>query len=922
MAKSYWDQDLEEFNPYYSQFYNKDGSSKTSQNDDSKDSLRESERNALSNNEQSFYRGNGRSNTDRNKNKNNKLSRFFIARKKGMAGLILSLVLMVGGATFLSSTNSLLAPALNDKITEELDVQHASNSWRNRIILKYMMEGNTTKTTWKGSKIYTKMPQSTIKRLESNGIKVNGTGKNRTFTFNGKEITAADFNNIYFDDIEFREAYNRARRNRIIGFFDDKANNLATKLGLTRNTQKDYKQTGNAESDQKQYREVMEESTKNNNSGDLETTRVKNEVEQEEVKSSSSTVSGDNAQAKAHSYINKVAGEVQQVTSWGCTAAKLLTMISTMISALDAYNATRFALPILESSSKMKDGLGNESAINSSLNYLNTREKVSVEDFSSTPRVNMNTFDEGFQLELDTIETEGTPLESASLVSVLSDMPVNTKEAENYSLERAFNVLGGKITATANTFKTCAILQASTAIASIGITIATGGLKFLSSYVTRAIIGVIFNASFTAFLSFLIPTIAKSLFTNITEYAKGIPGGNLFVLGAANYNFKQAITGSSLAPSSKEKISAYNKLNEQVIALDNEIDRYNRSPFDITSKNTFLGSMAYNLATTTNSSKFTEIIKNLMSQTSSSLASITGNAMAASEKSYITTYGTCPFINSDEMYNSEGDMLCNAIPTSDLSTIELAADDDEYARIMAENTTCDDDGYCTINKKSELSKYITYCNGRESPWGAVDANILNSLKSLGGIGDTILSFLGSLPLIGDVIDILDAAADADNMRWATGAKCVNSNENPDWQTFKYFQRYVADQRSLTQMGAYEGSTDPVTAYIEEYEKENPVDNTPLGQLARISGLTKHDTELIVNVAYYYNFLDDYDASTRLAMDGTASDTLSGEEVIAKLDSDFRYKDFEKNFESDPYASEAIVAEHAIYADVRNRSYAV
>ena len=124
MAKSYWDQDLEEFNPYYSQFYNKDGSSKTSQNDDSKDSLRESERNALSNNAQSFYRGNGRSNTDRNKNKNNKLSRFFIARKKGMAGLILSLVLMVGGATFLSSTNSLLAPALNDKITEELDVQH------------------------------------------------------------------------------------------------------------------------------------------------------------------------------------------------------------------------------------------------------------------------------------------------------------------------------------------------------------------------------------------------------------------------------------------------------------------------------------------------------------------------------------------------------------------------------------------------------------------------------------------------------------------------------------------------------------------------------------------------------------------------------------------------------------------------------
>ena len=124
------------------------------------------------------------------------------------------------------------------------------------------------------------------------------------------------------------------------------------------------------------------------------------------------------------------------------------------------------------------------------------------------------------------------------------------------------------------------------------------------------------------------------------------------------------------------------------------------------------------------------------------------------------------------------------------------------------------------------------------------------------------------------------------------------------------------------MGAYEDSKNPVIGYLEEYEAENPLDNSPSGYLARISGLSKDDAQLILDVAYYYNFLDNYDAGTRIAMDGDTSDTLNGEEVIAKLDYEFRYKSFEKNFESDNHASEAIVAEHVIYADIRNRSYAV
>jgi hypothetical protein len=86
--------------------------------------LREAENNALSSGEQSFYRGNGRPDDDKG-SKSKKKGGWLNARKKGFAGLILSLALITGGGAFLSSTNSLLGAALNDKLTEVTDMQHA-----------------------------------------------------------------------------------------------------------------------------------------------------------------------------------------------------------------------------------------------------------------------------------------------------------------------------------------------------------------------------------------------------------------------------------------------------------------------------------------------------------------------------------------------------------------------------------------------------------------------------------------------------------------------------------------------------------------------------------------------------------------------------------------------------------------------------
>ena len=135
---------------------------------------------------------------------------------------------------------------------------------------------------------------------------------------------------------------------------------------------------------------------------------------------------------------------------------------------------------------------------------------------------------------------------------------------------------------------------------------------------------------------------------------------------------------------------------------------------------------------------------------------------------------------------------------------------------------------------------------------------------------------------------------------------------------KYYQRYVEDQRILTQLGAYDGETDPVTAYVEKREAEHPylTDNTPAGYLARISGITKDDAETVLALAEYYTFIAEYDASERLAMTGDATTLESGATVAAQISTEhYRYTDH-----APVHSPETpIISAHILYADLRGRT---
>ena len=117
--------------------------------------------------------------------------------------------------------------------------------------------------------------------------------------------------------------------------------------------------------------------------------------------------------------------------------------------------------------------------------------------------------------------------------------------------------------------------------------------------------------------------------------------------------------------------------------------------------------------------------------------------------------------------------------------------------------------------------------------------------------------------------------------------------------------YNLDQRVLHDMGVIENNS--TVSFLEDYYKENPLDDSFEGKIARFSGMSKDEVEDTLALIDYYRFLNEYDASERYAF---------GEPAV-KDDGKIDFSNGNKIAEM-PF----ILLNEISFADVRNRSFAV
>ena len=758
----------------------------------------------------------------------------------------------------------------------------------------------------------------------------------------GEPVTASEA----LADPDFKTPYTTASkswRGGSSGWFDNIMSNITeTKLGVQRNRWARF--VANAATDMSaEFKEIAKspnlskagddgidakytkEETTTNSNGEEVTTYTEKEIVEVELVEGDQTkayenVSDDTIRGMDSGDVGGTTEKVKDALSskaikaasaiggYGCALLEGLVSIYTTLSAYQSLQFLNLVSGYLEAVSKVKAGDSGSSPV-----YEYNRELTTPGD----------TLDDKGEV----VARNKTAMESQGMAwlfdknSVIDQKDASVRNVNFETIMSNMSVLTSNIALTAEIYEQCGYVKATVAAVDLVTTIvnfvpvagqAVKGIQLGAKAIFRAAV----NISVQAALYFIIPIAVKNLTKMIISDAAtewfGEDLGNALLSGASRYLGGNGTSGGQ-SPGSEEKVAQYMTERDTVIAEEAEYQRQIRSPFDISSQYTFLGSLAYAaipLAYSGNS--VMSSIRNVSSILTSSVTKSLPTASAIDQVSAMNSRGDCDLLGST---GAMGDAFCNPYIITDVSTINYSpvaindivhriggndsvAADSLYNNVISRNF--DSDG--RIKSDSNLAKYINYCGQRVSQYGIKDMAIYEKIVNPNTKVKKIINFT---PILGSGNDFIEGIKEGANMSWMNGSACVASSENPYWdEEYKFYQRYAENERLLENMNPNYKST--VTAFLEEQNLENPIDNSLEGRLARFSGMTKEEVSDTLALIEYYNFVANYDASERYAF--VATRVEEGKEV--KFDNEYEL------------SSVPVLLGQIEYADVRNRNYVV
>ncbi len=684
-----------------------------------------------------------------------------------LTGVIVLVAILFGGGNLIPS-------ALSERLLEETDVQYADAVESKKLVFQQAMEqGN--------------LPDNTVEILKKHGVEVGYMEGNDfkagnqhegglVLKMDDKIITANNFITSVSTNVKLYNAFNLATYSRAAYYYDTAAEEVFGEIGTSRNN-------FTRESD---LSEVI-----NSLLGKGNDISVNNANETEKQDSETGETVRDfsllGAAAGLKSEAEKIIGEVSGKNSASSTEEATLNSadeLKTADTIAKEQRSSLFYALLLENISKMKAGDGNESKINEVMNYLYERHETEVVDVETG----------------EVIKVEGSAMDSPSLYAVLSGGEVNMKAAGNYSSDRILKTIQNRLNDKTVVTGTVASAEEKTKGTIGRINLGSAGADFDT-------------------LNIVNKTVDGSLVNNSFDELKGVAAGEFLVEGAVNVGKKLALASGATAGDA-DSVRQYARLNNEVLAMDAAADRENRSPFDITSKNTFLGSILYKVAVMSAGMDGSVMagVKSFSRVAGSSIMSLIPGGYADAAEGYLTNFGDCETLGA---IGAVGSAQCATIETFDTSTLNDTFHNPEFMEFVNENTELSSSGNRTIKQGSELAKFILYNNEKATPVGVMDGGILDSLAG----GST------SVPFVSDILKMLRTfmGASEEDKRIASGEAYVNSETNKDWENYKYAQRYVSLARATETLRQYsngstaynklkffEGEENPVVAFLRNY----------------------------------------------------------------------------------------------------------
>lgn len=302
-----------------------------------------------------------------------------------------------------------------------------------------------------------------------------------------------------------------------------------------------------------------------------------------------------------------------------------------------------------------------------------------------------------------------------------------------------------------------------------------------------------------------------------SDLATTIVGGNWGIEGGSVLNNMINQRVLSAMPSDESVVMEFAYEVDEVLARKAAAERATKSPFDISSPNTFMGSIAHGLASTmiqnhAVSSPLMSGVTTVVDLAGDSVNSLMGDAIADGDnRNYLTTFGDhCQTAGS---IGSAADIYCTRQTT--IYTGDMSKTKKDWGDIG------NSDGYKEFVEKA-MTKWM---------WGVKDC------------GDGIVA----------ILEDFFGICDDDN---ATGKNYVMTNNSKDVKKYSGYTLYNTVASLLS------GEQSTASRIMEEYYARNPQDDSPAGVIARRSGMTKQEAERALAYADYLAEIANYDASER------------------------------------------------------------
>lgn len=676
---------------------------------------------------------------------------------------------------------------------------------------------------------------------------------------------------------------------------------------------KDKELEEDGDGDRKRLREKQTVTTTDADGNEVptrkDTTRSGHMSDAEDIKFQSSDLDTPGGKTKLKTDLSKIAaspltkssGIVTTAANLGCTVMQMVGAIGLVVAAYQTAQIITLTSEILEGIDKVKAGDGDAAPGNEISNAL-------IKPVTSTYTTTDSIKEVNGEYDVDrqsTVTLTGSAMESEGMKALYTHEPINANDPsiKTFNVDSTFDniskVLGSAggalagISVGVDAFRTCTVVRmlASAVSGILDAIPVVGWIKWVADAVAGAAMGIGLQIVVSAVVAIFFPYVAKVATRNFLsgpigghDFGNALASGSSLYIGGADQS-----SGASVAD--KAGLIAFRNEQAEIIAEDARYERENLSPFDITSTNTFLGSLANKMVPLANSAHTaTATISSIGSLALSSFSSLLP-ASSAAEIGYRTaqdveyTEKNCSALNDIGGVTdaTRGDGTCTPYFISDHSTIDedpaaIIAQVHDYGGIEIDESD-DELGY-KINKDSKLMKYLVNCGQRESPWGWADQNIAGAMSTTSALGPTGAMIVGVIPILGDMLDFVDQAVVLENFGYVSGETCVTHSatkstevyedmENgtkrqieklsigtSDWEETKYYQRLIEDDRLALLEGHTEKSAvnDALAAYYEEH----PLDNSFEGILARRSGLTKENVVATLALIDVVNFIADYE----------------------------------------------------------------